>query len=121
MAKDDIFDSPMRLFAEKSVEQAKAAFDSFVAATQEAVNRAQHQAMSTQIGAREMGELAMRYAERNIAASFDFAQKLVQAKDAKEMAELHAEYIKRQMHTLTEQAQELGRQAGKFGVPPPKP
>ena len=117
MARDDIFDSPMRVFAEKSVEQAKAAFDSFVAATQEAVNRAQNQAVSTQTGAREMGELAMRYAERNIAASFDFAQRLVQAKDAKEMADLHAEYIKKQMQTLTEQAQELGRQAAKLSVP----
>jgi phasin len=120
MAKDDIFDSPMRVFAEKSVEQAKSAFDSFVAATQEVVNRAQNQAMSTQTGAREMGELAMRYAERNIAASFDFAQRLVQAKDAKEMADLHAEYIKKQMQTLTEQAQELGREAAKLGMPQTK-
>jgi hypothetical protein len=33
------------------------------------------------------------------------------------MADLHAEYIKKQMQTLTDQAQELGRQAAKLSVP----
>jgi hypothetical protein len=65
-----------------------------------------------------MSELAMRYTQRNIAASFEFAQKLAQAKDAKELAELNAEYIRRQMEALTEQAQELGRQAAAKLVTP---
>jgi hypothetical protein len=121
MAKDGNFEMPdMRAFAEKSVEQAKTAFDSFIAATQTAVNQAQSHALNAQGGMREMGELAMRYTERNIAASFAFAQKLMQAKDAKQMADLHAEYIRTQMTTLAEQAQELGRQAAKIGVPQPK-
>lgn len=118
MAKDNNFEMPdMRAFAEKSVEQVKTAFDSFLAATQTAVNQAQSQALGAQGGVREMSELAMRYTERNIAASFEFAQRLMQAKDAKQMADLHAEYIRSQMAALSEQAQELGRHAAKMATP----
>lgn len=119
MPKDSNFEMPdMRAFAEKSVEQMKTAFDGFLAATQKAVNQAQTQALSAQSGVREMSELAMRYTERNMATSFEFAQKLMQAKDAKEVAELNADYLRTQMQTLTEQAQELGRHAAKLGTPP---
>ena len=118
MAQDNSFPMPdMRALAERSVEQAKAAFDGFVAAAQQAVNTAQSHAVSTQAGVREIGELAMRNTEKNIAASFDFAQRLMRAKDAKEIAELHAEYVKSQMQTLAEQAQEFGSRAMKLGVP----
>jgi phasin len=104
----------MRDFAEKSVEQAKQAFDGFIAATQQAVGTAENQAKSVQTGARESSELAMRFAERNVAASFEFAQRLLKVKDAKEMVALQAEYIKKQIATLTEQAKELGQQATKL-------
>ncbi len=117
MAKDDSFEMPdMRAFAEKSVEQAKKAFDNFAAAAQQAVNTAQNQALNAQAGVREIGELAIHNTEKNIAASFAFAQRLIQAKDAKEIADLHAEYIKSQMHALTEQAQEFGQRATRIGL-----
>jgi hypothetical protein len=34
-----------------------------------------------QAGAKEVGELAMGFAERNITSSFEFAQRLLQAKE----------------------------------------
>lgn len=114
MAKEGMnFDIPeeMRSFAEKSVEQARAAFDSFVSATQQAVNTAHNQAVNVHNGTRDVGELAMRYAERNITSSFQFAQQLLQAKDAQEVTKLHTEYVKKQMAALAEQAQELGKKA----------
>jgi phasin len=104
----------MRAFAEKSVEQAKLAFDSFVSAAQQAVNTAENQAASARTGAKEAGELAMRFAERNIASSFDFAQRLLRAKDPQEVTALHAEYVKSQVATLTDQAKELSKQAAKM-------
>ena len=114
------FDMPaeMRAFAEKGLEQAKAAFDAFANAAQQAANLAQNQAMTAHSGAREIGQLAMRYAERNIASSFEFAQKLMHAKDATEVAALHSDYVNSQMAALSEQARELGRQAGKMGGSP---
>ncbi len=104
----------MRAMAEKSVEQARQAFDSFVAATKHAVTTAETHAKDAQSGAREAGQLAMQFAERNIASSFDYAQKLVQAKDAQEVLALQAEYAKKQMAALTEQAKELGQKATKI-------
>jgi hypothetical protein len=116
MAAFDI-SNEMRNFAEKSVEQARVAFDSFVTAAQQAVNTAQTQALNAHTGAREVGELAMRYAERNISSSFQFAQKLFQAKDAQEVAKLHAEYVNSQMAALAEQAKELSQKATTIATP----
>ncbi|MBI4367561.1 MAG: phasin family protein [Deltaproteobacteria bacterium] len=104
----------MREFAEKSVAQAKVAFDSFISATQHAVNTAESQAATARTGAKAAGELAMSFAEVNIASSFEFAQRLLRAKDPREVAALHAEYVKSQIAVLTEQAKELSKQAAKM-------
>ena len=104
----------MRAFAEKSVEQAKLAFDSFISATQHAVSTAENHAVSARTGAKEAGELAMKFAERNIASSFDYAQRVLRAKDPQEVTSLHAEYVKTQIATLSDQAKELSKQATKL-------
>ena len=104
----------MRAFAEKSVEQAKQACESFLAATQNAVNTAGSQVTTAQSGAKEAGELAMRFAQRNIAASFEFAQKLAGAKDLQEVIALQADYAGSQIAVLRDQARELARQAAKI-------
>jgi len=104
----------MRALAEKSVEQAKQAFDIFVSAAQHAVNTAETQAATAQAGAKEVGELAMTFAERNIASAFTFAQKLLQAKEPKDVMALHSEYANSQIAVLTEQAKELSKRAAKM-------
>lgn len=116
MVKDMKFEVPaeMRDLAEKSVAQAKQAFDGFIAATQHAVGTAETQVKSMQTGAKGAGELAMRFAERNVTASFEFAQKLLHARDAQEVTALQAEYVKSQLAVLTEQAKELSQQATKM-------
>ena len=65
-------------------------------------------------GAKEVGELAVRFAERNIASSFEFAQQLVRAKDSQEVMALHADYVKRQIAALSDQAKELTKEAAKM-------
>ena len=104
----------MRAFAEKSVEQAKQAFNSFISAAQHAVNTAENQAASARTGATQVGELAVDFTKRNIASSFEFAEKLVRAKDAKELTALHSDYVKSQIAALTDQAKELSKQAAKL-------
>jgi phasin len=106
--------SDMRALAEKSVEQAKQAFDIFISAAQHAVSTAETQAASAQAGAKEVGEMAMGFAERNIASSFEFAQKLLQAKEPKDVIALHTEYVNTQVAALTDQAKELSRRAVKM-------
>jgi phasin len=104
----------MRALAEKSVEQAKKAFDGFIAAARHAASTAENQANSARFGAKEVGDLAMRYAERNIASSFDFAQSLLRAKDVQEVMKLQSDYVKQQMSVLSEQAKDLGQKAAKM-------
>ena len=61
-----------------------------------------------------MGELAMGFVERNIASSFEFAQRLLQAKEPKDVVALHTEYVNTQIATLTDQAKQLSRRAVKM-------
>ncbi|MGB8668610.1 MAG: phasin family protein [Pseudolabrys sp.] len=116
MAREDTsarFDIPadMRTLAEKSVEQAKQAFDIFISAAQ---HTAENQAANAQAGAKEVGELAMGFAERNVASSFEFVQKLLRAKEPKDVMALHSEYVNSQIAALTEQARELSKRAAKM-------
>lgn len=103
-----------RALAEKSVEQARQAFDSIMAVAAEAASRAGRQASDAGAGARDVGALAVRFAERNIASSFDFAQQLARAKDSEEVLALHADYVKRQIAALTDQGKELSKEAAKL-------
>ena len=109
----------MLALAEKSVEQAKQAFDVFISAAQHAVSTPENQAASA-TGAKEVGELAIGFAERNIASSFEFARKLLQAKDPNDVMALHAEFVKNQIAVLTEQGKELGRRAAKMAGQTPQ-
>ncbi len=101
----------MRAFAEKSVEQAKKAMDGFIAAARHAAVTAETQAKAAGGKAKEAGDLAMRYAERNIDSSFEFAQSLVRAKDLQEVLRLQSDYLTKQMTALQEQAKDLGQKA----------
>jgi phasin len=101
----------MRSFAEQSVEQARKAFDGFMAAAQKAAANLEQQASAAQTGAKDMRYKAMTFAENNVAMSFEFAQKLLHAKDVEEVTRLQTEFVQRQMQALNEQAQELGQTA----------
>ena len=86
MAKDPFeqFAMPneMRAFVEQSVTQARSAFDGIVQAANQAVSQWQGHAQAARAGASEIAHKSMAYAEQNMAATFDFAQKLMHAKDA---------------------------------------
>lgn len=97
----------MRKFAEQSVEQARQAFDRFITAAHEAVADFEGRAQAARSGAMDVGGRAMSFAERNMAASFEFAQKLVKAKDVEEVIRLQTEYVKAQVQALNEQTKEL--------------
>ena len=103
----------MRAFAEQSVTQAKQAFDGFMNAAQDAVSSFEDRATAAQAGARDVQRKAFAHAESNVAASFDFARRLLAAKDGSEMMKLHADYIQAQIRALSEQARELGEIAAK--------
>ncbi len=105
--------SEMRNVAEQSVAQARQAFDGFMGAAQKAVAKLEDQTAAAQAGAKGASQKIVGYAERNVAASFDFAQRLARAKDVQEMMALQQEFMQTQMAALTEQAKDIGQSASK--------
>jgi hypothetical protein len=63
----------------------------------------------------------MAYAEQNMTATFEFAEKLMRATDATEVMRLQSEFLARQVQTLSAQVQELGQSAAKIVVDAAKP
>ncbi len=98
----------LRDFAEKSVDQARKAFEGFVGAAQKAAGQADETATSVQSNAKVVGGKAIGFAEENIRTAFDHAQRLVRAKDMQEVLSLQSEYLRSQMTTLQDQAKQLG-------------
>lgn len=98
----------VRDFAEKSVEQARKAFEGFAGAAQKAISSIEAPPAPFASGAKDVGVKAFSFAEANVKAAFDLAQKLVHAKDPQEVLQLQAEYVKTQMSVIQEQTKELG-------------
>lgn len=98
----------MRDFAEKSVEQARKAFDGFLGAAQKAVDTFQGQSNSTQASAAEFTRKAIAQAESNVNAAFEHATKLVRARDPQEVMQLQSEFLKAQLAQVQTQMKDLG-------------
>ena len=100
--------SEMRDMAERSVEQARKAFEGFVGAAQKAAGTLHGATSNFQSGAIDVSSKTMSFAEANVRAAFDHAQKLVKAKDMQEVMALQSEYVKSQIAALQDQAKEIG-------------
>ena len=125
MANDPMwnFDVPtqMRQFAEQSVEQAKKAMDGFLSAAHKTATTLESQASTAQSSAKDVSQKVMGFAEQNINNSFEFAQKLVRAKDIQEVMALQQEFLKAQMQAMQAQAKDLGAAATKVAMDSAKP
>lgn len=125
MAKDPFeqfaIPTEVRAFAEQGVTQARKAFEGFIEAANQAMGQMQGRAQAAHSGATEIAHKSMSYAEQNVAATFDFAQRLMQAKDGTELMALQSEFLSRQMQALSTQVQELGQTAARFAVDAAKP
>ena len=115
---NDFVPPEMRKFAEQSVTQAKKAFDDLMGATQRAVSTFEGHATTAHSTALELQRKVVGYSERNVSASLEFAQNLLQARDPETLMKLHADYVKAQMQTLGEQARDLAQHAAKAATPP---
>jgi phasin len=119
----DRFEIPkeMRSMAEASVEQARKAFEKFVASAHETAGTLEERGATVRAGAKDVGAKAIAYAERNVQASLDYAQALLHAKDLTEVMRLHGEYVQAQMRSLAEQASELGQIVSRAAMEAAKP
>lgn len=103
--------SEMREFAERSVDQARKAFDGFIGAAHKAVDTAHGSAESARVNTQDAARKAIAYAETNVGAAFDLARKLVQSKDLTEVLEHQSEFVKAQIAALQVQLKDIGEAA----------
>ena len=119
----DRFETPkeMRSMAEASFDQARKAFEQFLASAQQTASTIEGRGATVRAGAKDISSKAISYAEQNVAASLDYAEKLLHAKDLAEVMRLHSEYVQNQMHSLAEQASEMGQIVSHAAIDAAKP
>jgi phasin len=109
--------SELRDFAERSVDQARKAFEGFVSVAQQAVGSVDGAAATTENSVKSASSKVLGFAEQNVNAAFDLAHKLVQAKDPQEAFALQSEFLKTQLNALQAQAKEFGALIQKSATP----
>ena len=106
----------MREIAQTTLDKAKDAVSKYIAETQKLREKADSGVRATYSGVKEMNDKAVAYAEANVAAGFELAQKLLQAKDPQEMGTIYQNHLKEQMEKMNAQFREFGSLISK---PPP--
>jgi len=107
--------------AEASFDQARKAFEKFVATAQATAGSIEERGATVRASAKDVGARAIFYAEKNVQASLDYAQSLLHAKDLAEIMKLHSEYVQTQMRSLAEQASEMGQIVSRAAMEAAKP
>ena len=98
----------MREMAQTTLDKAKDAVSKYMAETQKMREKADSGVRATYSSVKEINEKAAAYAEANVAAGFELAQRLLQAKDPQEMGTIYQNHLKEQMEKMNEQFRELG-------------
>jgi phasin len=119
----DRFEIPndMRSMAEAGFEQARKAFESFLSGAQQTASSIEGRNEAVRSSVRDISSKAISFAQQNMTASLDYAEKLLRATDLSEVMRLHTEYVQSQMKALTEQASEIGQSMGRAAMEMGKP
>jgi hypothetical protein len=110
MAEKPSFEIPpeLRDFAEKNVEQARAAYDQFMDFMTKAMGAwADSAGAETMTGFKAVQDKAIAFAKENAERSFALASDLARAKDVQEVLTLQGRYAQTQIQTFGIQAQQL--------------
>src|SRR5262249_1442078 len=101
----------LRELAERSVDQARAAYGQFMDAILNAQSRWASGLLTRRLrsGFKDIQELAIKFARQNADANFALATDLAKAKDIAEVLAIQNRFAQSQMQAYASQAQELGR------------
>ncbi|HVZ14372.1 MAG TPA: phasin [Edaphobacter sp.] len=97
----------VREFAEKSVSQAREAYDKFRTAADDATGLVEETLETAREGAVALGLKAVDAAKVNSEASFSFARDLFGAKTMSDVIELQSTFARKQFDTFTSQFREF--------------
>jgi phasin family protein len=92
--------------AEQTLEQARGAMENYL-------DFFQKRMFAPPWAETELNKKIQSYAGKNVATTFEFAQKLTKAKDFQELVQIQTEFMQAQFKTLSEQAKDLGEIATK--------
>ena len=106
----------MREMAQTTLDKAKEAVSKYMTESQKLREKADSGVRATYSTAKEMNDKAVAFAEANVAAGFELAQRLLQAKDPQEMGSIYQDHLKEQMEKMNTQFREFGSLISK---PPP--
>ena len=98
----------MREMAQTTLDKAKEAVSKYMTESQKLREKADSGVRATYTSAKEMNEKAVAFAEANVAAGFELAQRLLRAKDPQEMGTVYQNHLKEQMEKMNAQFRELG-------------
>jgi len=107
----------VRDFAERSVDQARKAFEGFVTVAHKTIGAVDDATASTTTNVKSVSSQVFGYAEQNVNAAFQLAHALVKAKDPQEAIAIQTEYLKGQLAALQEQAKVIGGLIQSSAVP----
>jgi phasin len=115
MAKESEHEIPeqMRKMADQSVEQARQAFVNYMTATQKAVTQMESSANASHAASKDIQQDSLNFAEEQVNKTFDFAQKLVRAKDPQEMMSLQMHFLQEQMSFVSDRTRKISEKFAK--------
>ena len=102
----------VRDIAERSLTEAKRALDEYMEAAKRAAASVEGSVQAAQATASDVNRKAITFAEANVDAAFDFAERLIRCKDPKEILSLQQEFARAQMEQFNRQMRELGDVSG---------
>ena len=103
----------MREMAQTTLDKAKKAVSKYIAESQKLREKADSSVRATYSTAKEMNEKAVAFAEANVQAGFELAERLLQAKNPQEMGTIYQSHLKEQMEKMNAQFRELGSMISK--------
>ena len=110
----------MREMAQTTLDRAKEAVTKYMAESQTVREKVDSGVRSSYSNLKEMNDKAVAFAEANVSAGFDLAQKLVDAKDPQEIGKIYQDHLKEQIEKMNEQFRELGSLMSKASSVDPK-
>ena len=92
--------------AEETIELARGAMENYLDFFQKSM-------FASPWAQTDLNKKIQSYAGKNLAATFEYAQKLTKAKDLQELTQIQTEFMQTQVKPLNEQAKDLGETATK--------
>jgi len=100
---------PMRQVMKSSIEQARKAFETFIAASQQAMANIDTSSAPASHSMKMLNQKIAEFTKANAEANFDLALKLADAKEMGDVIELQNQHVRQQMDTFAQQLEELRR------------